>query len=190
MIAETAARIKALVSFFDLKPLPVEGGLFRRSYIATDTIPGKMLPERYEEVEHAFGSAIYALLTQNPDSFSTLHKLTTDEVYHHYLGDPVEMLLLHPEGESERIFLGKDILASQHVQYVVPREVWQGFRLKPGGKLGYALLGTTMAPGFHVSDFVTGDRAALMEEYPQEAELIRSLTRYEGTRRMKEGDEA
>jgi hypothetical protein len=187
---DTAAHVKNLISLFELKPLPVEGGLFRRSYISTDTISGKMLPERYEGTEHAFGSAIYALLTQDPDSFSTLHKLTTDEVYHHYLGDPVEMLLLHPGGESERIILGKDILGGERVQYVVPRGVWQGFRLKPGGIRGYALLGTTMAPGFHISDFVTGDRATLLGEYPQEAELIRSLTRYESARRMKAGDEA
>lgn len=189
-MAETAAQVKALISLFDLKPLPVEGGLFHRSYISPDTILGEMLPERYGGIEHAFGSAIYALLTQDPDRFSTMHKLTTDEVYHHYLGGPVEILLLHPEAESERIVLGKEILDGQYVQYVVPRGVWQGFRLKPDSKQGFALLGTTMAPGFHVSDFVTGDRAALLEEYPEAVDLIRSLTRYEDTRRMKEGDEA
>jgi len=58
---------------------------------------------------------------------------------------------------------------------VVPAGAWQGARLARGGK--YALLGTTVAPGFDFQDFEVGERNSLMAEFPQYANLIRKLTR-------------
>jgi predicted cupin superfamily sugar epimerase len=43
--------------------------------------------------------------------------------------------------------------------------------------MGYALMGATMAPGFHVSDFEGGERDELMLEYPDQNALIKALTR-------------
>ena len=99
----------------------------------------------------------------------------TDEVYHFYLGDPVEQLLLHPDGRSEVVMLGPDLAAGQRVQHVAPRDTWQGTRLRDGGT--WALLGTTMAPGFDAADYEAGDRAALCAAYPHEAARIVALTR-------------
>ena len=99
----------------------------------------------------------------------------TDEVYHFYLGDPVEQLLLHADGRSELVVLGHDLAAGQRVQHVAPRDTWQGTRLRDGGS--WALLGTTMAPGFDVSDYEAGDRGALSAAYPHEAARIAALTR-------------
>ncbi|HWW92062.1 MAG TPA: cupin domain-containing protein, partial [Vicinamibacteria bacterium] len=97
------------------------------------------------------------------------------EVYHFYLGDPVELLLLHADGRSELAVLGADLMAGQSVQLVVPRGAWQGSRLRAGGRL--ALLGTTMAPGWDALDYEGGEREALIRRYPGEAERIRALTR-------------
>lgn len=163
-----------LIKHLDLQPLPVEGGYFKQTYRADETLPRGALPARYR-ADKAFSSAIYYLLISDPDSFSALHTLPTEEILHFYLGDPVEMLLLYPEGRSERIVLGQDILHGQDVQFVVPRGVWQGSRLVPGGR--WALMGTTMAPGFDAGDYVGGDRDTLIECYPNQAELIRKLTR-------------
>ena len=163
-----------LIEYFDLKPLPVEGGYFRQAYRADETLPPEALPARYGR-DKSFCTAIYYLLTSDPDSFSALHRLPTDEVYHFYLGDPVEMLLLHPDGRSRRVVLGPDVLHGQQVQFVVPRGVWQGSRVIPGGQ--FALLGTTMAPGFDDADYLGGDRDELIRRYPEQAALIRGLTR-------------
>ena len=163
-----------IIRHLRLEPLPVEGGYFRQTHCADEKIPADALPVRYT-AEKPFGTAIYFLLTAEPDCFSALHKLPTEEVYHSYLGDAVEMLLLHPEGRSERIILGHDILGGQRVQFTVPRGVWQGSRLLPGGR--FALMGTTMAPGFTPPDFVGGDREELLREFPAEADLVRALTR-------------
>jgi hypothetical protein len=165
---------KKLIEHLRLEPLLVEGGLFRQTYSAEERIPRSALPGRYRG-DKAFSTAIYYLLTSDADSFSALHQLPTDEVYHFYLGDPVEMLLLHPDGTSRRVVLGQEILHGQQVQFVVPRGVWQGSRLIPGGR--FALLGTTMAPGFDETDYVGGDRQQLVARYPDQGELIRALTR-------------
>lgn len=128
-----------------------------------------------EEHERAFFTTIYYLLT--PDTFSAIHRLKGDEVYHFYLGDPVEMLNLHANGKWEVVKLGHDIAGGAKVQHMVGHGVWQGSRLKAGGK--FALLGTTMAPGFSFADNEFGHRESLTSEYPECAELIRNLTRSE-----------
>ena len=163
-----------LIKMFKLEPLPIEGGLFFQSYLSAETISRAGLPDRFSR-EKPFGTAIIYLLTPEPDSFSALHKLPTDEVYHFYLGDAVELLQLHADGSSERIILGQDLLGGQKVQHVVPREVWQGSHLLPGGQ--FALLGTTMAPGYTDEDYVAGDADELIIAYPEQEALIEQLTR-------------
>ena len=174
-----------LIQHLDLKPLPIEGGYFKQTYRADETLPRQALPARYRR-DKPFSSAIYYLLTSAPDSFSALHTLPTEEIFHFYLGDPVEMLLLYPEGRSERMVLGHDLLHRQQVQFVVPRGVWQGSRLIPTGR--WALLGTTMAPGFDAGDYVGGDRDTLVGRYPDRAELIRKLTRSGSALQMGSGN--
>lgn len=163
-----------LVEHLGLEPLPGEGGYYRETYRGAEGIPQEGLPARYAG-PRAFGTAILYLLTDAPDSFSALHRLPTDEVYHFYLGDPVEMLLLCPDGGSERVLLGPDLSGGQCVQFVVPAGAWQGSRVLPGGR--YALLGTTMAPGFEFADYMGGVRGELLARYPDQAGLIRQLTR-------------
>jgi predicted cupin superfamily sugar epimerase len=163
-----------IIRHFDLRPLAGEGGMFRQTYLATERIPHQALPSRYSH-DKPLGTAIVYLLTDAFDSFSEMHTLPTDEVYHFYRGDPVDMLLLHPDGRGERVQLGPDFLNGQHVQFVVPRGVWQGSRLAPGGR--WALLGTTMAPGYTDSDYVGSTRAKLFEKYPRFAPEIAHLTR-------------
>lgn len=177
-----------LAAHLNLKPLPVEGGAFARTYLAAEQCAGDLLPARYEGVEHAFGSAIYMLLTDAPDGFSALHRLKTDEIFHFYLGDPFELLLLYPDGTSRTVVIGQDVLAGQQVQFVAPAGVWQGSRLLPGG--AYALFGTTMAPAFSVTDFEAARREELLQQYPHEAGRIHALTRPGSERRMPEGSEA
>lgn len=159
---------------FDLRPLPGEGGMFRQTYCAAERIPRAALPARYPD-DKPLSTAIVYLLTDEADSFSALHKLPTDEVYHFYAGDPVELLLLHPDGRGERVRLGADFLHDERVQFVAPRDVWQGSRLAAGGQ--WALLGTTMAPGYTDSDYVGATRSELQARFPGFAAEIGKLTR-------------
>ena len=162
---------EALKRLLGLQPLPREGGFYAETYRAALTLPAPALPAAYAGARSA-ATAIYYLLT--PGTASTLHRLPGDEVYHFYLGDPVTLLLLPPDGPGETRVLGPDLAGGMHVQTVVPGGVWQGSRLRPGG--AFALLGTTMAPGFDFADFEAADGPALRARHPVFAELIEALT--------------
>ena len=97
-----------------------------------------------------------------------MHRLPTEEVFHVYLGGPVRMLQLFPDGSGREILLGSDILSGQEPQVIVPAGVWQGSRLEPG--VEFALLGATMAPGFDYADYERGRRDDLVARYPAHAE--------------------
>ena len=114
-----------LIAHFNMQKIPVEGPWFSVTYKSTDSLPVGALPSRYHGVRLA-GSAICALETRV--DFSALHKLATDEIWHFYGGDPIEMLLLHPDGHGEIVIIGPDALGGQHPQFTVPRGVWQGSR--------------------------------------------------------------
>ncbi len=165
----TVEQLKALLH---LKPLSMEGGYFAETYRSEECIPKGSLPARYPGPK-PFGTAIYYLLT--PDTFSALHRLPTDEIYHFYLGDPIELLQLRADGSGSVTIMGHDLLKGMHPQVAVPRGVWQGSRLRPDG--AFALLGTTMAPGFEPADFEAGPRDSLVNTYPSFRDLILALTR-------------
>jgi uncharacterized protein len=164
----TADKIKALLH---LEPHPVEGGFYRRTYTSAVSVAllGGVRP---------YGTAIYYLLEEG--TFSEMHVLASDEIFHFYLGDAVEMLQLLPDGSSRVVALGPDLAAGQQVQLVVPAGVWQGTRLVNDGKTGgckVALLGCTVTPGFDFGDYRSGTYAELSAGWPLEAERIRLRTR-------------
>lgn len=160
-----------IIERLGLSPLPLEGGYFRETYRSEERIPYKVLPDRYGG-ERSFSTAIYYLVT--PDSYSVMHRILSDEVFHFYTGDPVEMLCLYPDGSGSVTVLGSGIDRGEVCQYTVPRGVWQGLRL--AGDNGYALLGTTVAPGFDYDDYETGIREDLLAVYPSYRERIIQLT--------------
>ena len=159
----TAAEIK---NFLKLEPHPIEGGWFRRTYTSGGTVESP-------RGVRAQCTAIYYLL--EPGTFSELHVLDSDELFHFYIGDPVEMLQLFPDGRSVVLTLGPDLRAGQQVQALVPAGVWQGARLVGNGEA--ALLGCTVAPGFNYADYHNGKFADLAAKWPDKAERIRALTR-------------
>lgn len=152
-----------------LIPHPEEGGYFVETYRNTEDTSG--LPSRYDG-PRCFGTAIYYLLT--PETFSALHRLKSDEIFHFYMGDPIEMLHLYQDGHGEKAVLGVDLEAGQRPQVVVPQGCWQGARLKDGGT--FALMGCTVAPGFEFKDYDHGDQDALTAAYPDFHEEISRLS--------------
>jgi predicted cupin superfamily sugar epimerase len=138
-----------------LQPLPVEGGYFRELYRSENC------------------STIFYMITQT--NFSALHKLISDEIYHFYLGDPVQLETISPEGEHQTILLGNDIAYNHQLIHVVPRDHWQGSRLAPNGS--FALLGCTVNPAFRFEDCQHATGSELLNLFPQHADVIERLTR-------------
>jgi len=157
----SAAEVAKLLQ---LEPLKGEGGFFRRTAEGGSILPGAG--------RRAY-SVIYFLVT--PEGFSALHTLATEEVWCFHAGDELESLRLSPDGTGRIVRLGMPIADGALLQDVVPAGVWQGTRLRPGGR--WALVSCVVAPEFQWTDFVLGDRATLVAAYPQFLPEIHALTR-------------
>ncbi|MEW2075143.1 MULTISPECIES: cupin domain-containing protein [unclassified Streptomyces] len=153
-----------LVAHYGLEPIPREGGRFRQTWAGPARPDGR--PE---------GTAVVALLTDAPGDFSAMHRLPTDEIWHFHLGDPLDLLLLAPDGTARTPVLGPDVLGGQHVQLTVPAGTWMGARVAAGG--AWTLFGCTMAPGFTYEGYEHGDAAELTARHPEWAALIMELCR-------------
>jgi uncharacterized protein len=156
-MAKTGA--KTVVESLGLRPHP-EGGFFTETYRHARNVGDRSLC-----------TAIYYLVTA--ESPSRMHRVASDEIWHFYGGDALEMLQLSAKG-SRIIAIGADVAAGERPQVLVPADVWQGTRVKPGG--AYALVGATVSPGFDYADFELGNRGRLVAEYPRYEALIEALT--------------
>lgn len=159
-----------IIEILGLVPLPEEGGYYSEIYRAGERIPGSALPVRYAG-DRSYCTSIYYLVT--PDAFSALHRVRSDEIFHFYAGDPVEIFMINPDGSDAVALLGPDLELGQRPMVIVPNGTWQGSRLMGDGK--WALLGCTVAPGFEFDDYEHGIRAELIRQYPH---LDREITRF------------
>jgi len=167
-----------VIRALDLSPLPWEGGWYRETWRSKANIPGPELGDQYDG-ERSAGTAIYYVLTT--DTLSRMHRLPSDEAFHFYLGDPVEMLLLHPDStNSEIITFGQDIFGGDHVQYTILGNTWMGGRLKRDAAVPdaveFALMGTTVSPGFDFADLEMGTFDDLAVQHPDRKDLIKALS--------------
>jgi predicted cupin superfamily sugar epimerase len=165
-------KIQQLIDHYKLETLPVEGTLFTSTYVSKQkTTNGEPI-----------STAIIGLYANEPNSFSSFHRLQHDELWHFYAGDPLRLVLLHPDGSSNDVILGQDF-TGQHVQFTVPAHTWQA-----GHTLGdYSLFGCTMTPGFTGTCFEGAETNPLLEQYPNRASDIRRLSATHGETRMPEG---
>jgi uncharacterized protein len=147
----------------ELQPHP-EGGFFRETFRSPTMLHFPDRPAR------SASTAIYFLL--DAESFSALHRVSSDEVWHHYDGAPVDLHLIAQDGEHVVLCLGKDLEAGQRPQHVVPAGVWQAAVPR-----GDALCGCTVAPGFDFDDFEMPPREELVRLFPQHRDLLERLTR-------------
>lgn len=161
---------EAIIARLQLETLPVEPILFRQTWKKT-------------EGDDVLGTVMLGAMLA--ESFSVMHRLTADEAWHFYTGDPIDLLLLNPDGSHSVHILGSDPLAGHVQQLVVPAGTWMGGRLVRGGV--FALFGNTMAPGFTSERFEGGDRTELCSGWPAVSALITTLTHDTTERTMPEG---
>jgi predicted cupin superfamily sugar epimerase len=157
----------------DLRPHP-EGGYFRETYRAAETIDGAALPARFDG-PRAFATAVYFLITR--DAFSAFHRIRSDEVWHFYAGDAVTLAVLDADGRGTLTTesLGRDPARGESPQVVIPAGAWFAAEVAPQGT--FALVGCTVAPGFDFADFELAERPSLIRRYPQHRGVIERLTR-------------
>lgn len=161
-----------------LAPHP-EGGYFRETYRAAESIPAAGLPARFAGAR-TFSTAVYYLL--QGDDVSALHRIAADEVWHHYTGAPLALAIIDPDGRLTTPLLGTDADHGESFQLVVPAGAWFGATLaraahEPDHAPAFALVGCTVAPGFEFADLEIGRRAELLRQYPEHRAVIERLTR-------------
>jgi len=160
-----------------LIPNDEEGGYFASTYNSSIQLDNASLPG-FAKINgtRSLCGGIYYFLDQG--TFSAMHQVTGDMIYHFYSGDPVQMLILYPDDHpntSEVCMFSNDLSSGGLPMKVIPGGAWLGSRLVTGGE--YALMGVTMAPGFDPADYTIGDRDKLIKQYPDSEALITDLTR-------------
>ena len=154
-----------------LKPHP-EGGWYREVYRSAETLSADSLPARYQ-VPHCFATSIYFLLESH--DFSAFHRIRSDETWHFYMGSPVTLYILTPDGNLTKVILGNRIEDEQVLQYTIMHDCWFAARVLMD--TSFSLVGCAVSPGFEFSDFELADRSTLTNQFPANAQLISVLTR-------------
>ncbi len=163
----SAAQIREIL---DLEPHPT-CGFTCVTHVSSGRVAAEALPAAYLEA-HPFASGMYFLVTS--ESKIGLHALRSDQIYHHHLGDPLEVLLLDPDGTCQVTTVGSDLLAGERPQLVIPGGTYHVSRVKNDG--AYALLSTVEFPGFTPEDLEVIAPEELCTRYPHAAERIREFT--------------
>ena len=161
------AIVNDLIRQYQLTAHP-EGGYFIETYTSPDIIG---LPARYSSARRG-AKAIYFLLPG--DQVSKFHRITCEEIWCFHLGDAATIYIIHRDGTLQELALGRDFERGEHLQIVIPHNVW--FGAKVNKKNAFAFVSCITAPGFEYEDFELATRDALLQEYPQYRELIVSLT--------------
>ncbi len=173
MLQRMDATVREIVERLGLER-HTEGGWFREMYNAPLSVRHPSVPDAGDATRPA-GTAIYYLLPA--DEVSSLHRVTrSDELWHLYAGDPLELHLIHADGSYEVRRLASDLKVGEPVA-VVEAGCWQAARVADGG--AWSLCGCTVAPGFTYADFELADAGALIQAFPQHEAVIRRFTRPE-----------
>lgn len=160
--------VSEYVKLLNLKPHP-EGGYYSESYRCARHFEGSgEFP-----AGRKWATAIYFLIEQG--NFSAFHRIKSDETWHFYAGDPLEVIEINEFGHIKTTLVGSNIDNGMQFQYTVPAGLW--FASRVYGKGNFSLVGCTVAPGFDYADFELAERDALIASFPQHRELISSLTR-------------
>ena len=148
-------------------------GFVRVTYTSKLQVAANGLPEPFTD-QRPLGSGLYFLVT--PDAPVHPHRIRNDQLYHYYLGDPLEVLRLHSDAPAERVVVGPDIRAGQKVQLLIPGNTFHTARLLGSGE--WFLGGSTEWPGVVPSEDVEiGDPVTLAQQHPERADAIRSIVR-------------
>jgi predicted cupin superfamily sugar epimerase len=148
-----------------------EGGYYREVYRSAEAISAGSLPSRFDGAR-SFSTSIYYLLESG--DFSAFHRIKSDEVWHFYGGDPLELHILSGS-EYQMVLIGRDLHAGHHLQYVVPHGAW--FASRPAAGSSYCLLGCTVSPGFDFADFQMGSVHEVCGARADIVDLLRELCR-------------
>ena len=145
-------------------------GFVRVTFMSKERIASGGLPAPFA-AGRPLGSALYFMVT--PEAPVRLHRIRNDQLYHYYLGDPLEVLMLRVDGTTERVVVGPDLRGGQLVQLLIPGNTFHTARVI--GRRRWFLGASTEWPGVEPVDVEIGNVDALAAKYPQVADDLRSF---------------
>lgn len=159
------------IHHLNLQPHP-EGGYYKEVYRSALNLSSHALPPEFGGERQVCTSIYFLIEKQN---FSAFHRIKSDETWHFYDGQALEVIELAEDGSLKKTAIGRDLPAGEQLQYTVKAQTWFASRVKAGGD--YSLVGCTVSPGFDFEDFEMAKRSSLLEKYPQHKNEIIALTR-------------
>ena len=145
-------------------------GFVRVTFMSKERIAPGGLPAPFA-AGRPVGSALYFMVT--PGAPVRLHRIRNDQLYHYYLGDPLEVLMLRVDGTTERVVVGPDVRGGQLVQLPIPGNTFHTARVI--GRRRWFLGASTEWPGVEPVDVEIGNVDALAAKYPQVTDDLRSF---------------
>jgi uncharacterized protein len=156
-----------LIERFKLAPHP-EGGFYSETFRSADSVRREGLPVEARSAS----TAIYYMLCDG--AYSAWHRIKSDEVWHFYAGEPIDIHVIDGNDELVTHRLGNALAHPEAVfQTVVLAGQWFAAELRDPS--GFALVGCTVAPGFEFSEFELGNARELAAACPRHRELIERL---------------
>jgi predicted cupin superfamily sugar epimerase len=168
-------QIKDIIEHYNFEILPVEGTYFKQTYRSSIL----------NEEGTPLSTAMIGMYSNSPWSYSSFHKLTQDETWHFYFGDPLTLYLLYENGTMEEITMGSNFEKGELIQFTVPAGVWQAGCTKEGGQ--FSVFGCTLSPGFTSSCFEAATAATLIEKFPNQKDIILKMSTASNEIKMPEG---
>jgi uncharacterized protein len=162
----TAEQVRALLG---LEP-NATCGFVRTSYLSARSIAPGGLPAPFAD-GRPVGSALYSMVT--PSAPVRLHRIRNDQLYHYYLGDPLEVLLLREDATTARVVVGPNLRGGEHLQLLIPGDTFHTARLTGRGR--WFLGASTQWPGVAPADVEIGDVDVLAAKYPAVAGDLRAI---------------
>ena len=145
-------------------------GFVRVTFMSKERIAPGGLPAPFA-AGRPVGSALYFMVT--PGAPVRLHRIRNDQLYHYYLGDPLEVLMLRVDGTTERVVVGPDLRGGQLLQLLIPGNTFHTARVI--GRRRWFLGASTEWPGVEPVDVEIGNVDALVAKYPQVADDLRTF---------------
>ena len=149
-----------------------EGGWFKETYRSDEIVLKEHLPNRFSD-GRSFCTAIYFLL--EGEQFSAFHRIKSDEMWHFYAGEALNVFVIDERGKLEVIKLGNNPDKGEVFQAVVKAGCW--FASQPAKEHSFCFVGCTVAPGFDFADFELAKANVLAKEFAEHEVLIRKLCR-------------
>ena len=171
MNLETRPTAEEIKTMLGLEPHPT-CGFVAETYRSPLKIPTGALPPAYQR-ERPYASALYFLVTL--EAQIVMHRIRSDQLYHYYLGYPLEVLMLFPDGTGAVAAVGSDLAAGERPQLFIPGGTFHTSRLLASGA-SFALLASTEWPGVEPPDVEHGDIEELIMAYPDLRGQIRAFT--------------